>query len=167
MAGTHVIRYTKSGKAVAPRNTASQIDFLLSYHPEAAKKGWRNRAFDRENTLAAYQQTPEEHASFFNAYRNKKGTIAPTKMALARMDAKHTIKYWNDSTPRAPLDAGSSVIRNITYNFNPRGDNGAPRRCNVVIGGRPYWYMLTPKEVGRWVSSGSIGKWYNSHIKLK
>ena len=94
MAGTHVIRYTKSGKAVALRNTASQIDFLLSYHPEAAKKGWRNRAFDRENTLAAYQQTPEEHASFFNAYRNKKGTIAPTKMALARMDAKHTIKYW-------------------------------------------------------------------------
>ena len=166
MAGAHVIRYTKSGKAIAPRNTGTQIDFLLMYHPDA-KKGWLNRDFVRTNKLAAFQQTPSEHAAFFDAYRNKKGKIAPTKLIKARADAKDTLKYWNDATPRAPIDAGSSVVRNIRYNFNPRGDNGAPRRCNVDIGRKHYWYMLTPKQVGRWISSGSIGKWYNAHIKLK
>ena len=79
-------------------------------------------------------------------YSSKAVDVRPIKAA---------VPYTN--SPGAP---SSTFVRRIR--FSPR-----TRIAMVQLGGKGYMYPMTPTTMAHWLSSRSLGRYYNKHIKLK
>ena len=58
-----------------------------------------------------------------------------------------------------PMHASSTFVRNIRY--VPKTNTAF-----VKLGGRQYWYNMSPRMLSNWLTSNSLGRFYNDHIKL-
>lgn len=125
-------------------------------------QGTRNVLLNRENSDAAYRQSLEEHEEALNQF--KKPGMLPQQELIAIMDGeiaeKELPKYWDDEVPRLDLGGSSSWIDGIEY----YPDLGL---AIMNTNGREYYYPMTPDEVGHWITSPSLGSYYNANIKLR
>lgn len=122
----------------------------------------RNMLLNRYNSDGAYRQTPEEHEALLHQFEKPGMNPAELLKAIQEgMDAeKANPKYWDDETPRVDLGGSSSWIDNIEY---------IPSLGIAVMhtDGREYYYPMTADEVGNWMTSDSLGSYYNANVKLK
>lgn len=58
-----------------------------------------------------------------------------------------------------PDRASSTFVRNIRY--LPQS-----RVTFVRLGNNEYWYNMTPRQLATWLTSNSLGRYYNKYIKL-
>lgn len=56
--------------------------------------------------------------------------------------------------------ASSTFVRNIRY--LPQSQVSLVR-----LGNNPYWYRMSPRMLAQWLTSRSLGQYYNKYIKLK
>lgn len=121
----------------------------------------RNGLLNRGMNKAAYRQTQLEHDRALNKY--VRPGMSPAQIMLAQTRGQQlerlNPKYWLDNTPRLPLNPSSSWIDAIEY----LPDLGI---AVMKTGGREYYYPLTARQVGNWVTADSIGGFYNRNIKL-
>lgn len=124
--------------------------------------GTRNALLNNYAKDAAYRQSPEEHEALIHKY--ERPNMSPMEMLLATQkgidEEKINPKYWDDETPRLDLGGSSSWIDGIEY---------LPNLGLAIMhtGGREYYYPMTPDEVGDWVTSDSLGSYYNHFVKLR
>lgn len=111
---------------------------------------------------AAYRQTPEEHDALIHQYESPGQTPMERLLAVQQGidEEKASPKYWNDDTPRLDLGGSSSWIDNVEY----LPDMGI---AVMHTNGKQYYYPMTADEVGDWMTSDSLGSYYNANIKLK
>lgn len=111
---------------------------------------------------AAYRQTPLQHQRMLDKYIRP--GMGPAELALAQIRGeqleKLNPKYWDDQEPRRPLSPSSSWIDEIEY----LPDLGI---AMMRTGGREYYYPMTARQVGNWVTSDGIGEYYNRNLKIK
>ena len=122
----------------------------------------RNALLNPYAADAAYRQTPEEHSALIHKY--ERAGMSPTELMLATQrgidEEKINPKYWDEETPRWDLGGSSSWIDGIEY---------IPSLGIAVMktGGNEYYYPMTSDEVGDWMTSDSLGSYYNRNVKLK
>lgn len=125
-------------------------------------QGTRNVLLNRGNAEAAYRQSPTEHYETLNQFIRP--GMLPQEQLIAIMEGenseKELPKYWNDEVPRLDLGGSSSWIDGIEY----YPDLGL---AIMNTNGREYYYPMTPKEVGDWMTSPSLGSYYNANVKLR
>lgn len=124
-------------------------------------QGTRNALLNRSMSDAAYRQSQLEHKQALDKF--VKPGMNPAQQLIAKQEGelyeKSLPKYWNDNTPRRPLNPSSSFIEQVeTY-----PGLGMTR---IQIGGRSYIYPMTSDEVGRMVTADSIGQYYNNNVKI-
>lgn len=125
-------------------------------------QGTRNVLLNRDNSEAAYRQSLTEHEEALNQF--KKPGMLPQQELMAIMEGenaeKELPKYWDDEVPRLNLGGSSSWIDGIEY---------IPELGIAIMNtnGREYYYPMTPKEVGDWMTSPSLGSYYNANVKLR
>ena len=120
----------------------------------------RNALLNYANRDAAYRQDQDLHEETLNQF------IQPGMTPAEEMDAvlkgeqaeRELPQYWDDSTPRLPLNAGSSWIRDIEYQPNLG-------ITTFTIGGKRYYKPMTDDEVGDMITSDSIGGYYNDYLR--
>lgn len=124
--------------------------------------GTKNILLNRGNAEAAYRQDPAEHDALIHKYDNP--SLSPNEQLMATMkgldEEKLNPKYWDDNEPRLDLGGSSSWIDGIEY---------LPELGIAVMktDGREYYYPMTPDEVGDWLTSDSLGSYYNKFVKLR
>ena len=69
--------------------------------------------------------------------------------------AKASVYYTN-----TPERASSTFVRNIRY--LPQS-----QIAFVRLGNSQYWYGMTPRQMSQWLTSNSLGKYYNNYMKLR
>lgn len=121
----------------------------------------RNGLLNHYAEDAAYRQSPEEHNDILHKYEHEAKTPLEKLQAIQKGidEEKSNPKYWDDETPRLKLDASSSWIDDIEY---------IPSLGIAVMktDGKEYYYPMTAEEVGDWITSDSLGSYYNANIKL-
>jgi hypothetical protein len=124
--------------------------------------GTRNVLLNRNNAEAAYRQTPAEHDEALHQFERPGQTPAEQLIAAEEgmIAEKELPKYWDDDTPRRDLGGSSSWINEIEY---------LPSVGMAILhaGGRQYYYPMTTDEAGNWVTSDSIGQYYNQNVKMR
>ena len=122
----------------------------------------RNMLLNPAAREAAYRQTPEEHDALIHQYERPGQTPMERLLAVQQGidEEKVSPKYWNDDTPRLDLGGSSSWIDNVEY----LPDMGI---AVMHTNGKQYYYPMTADEVGDWMTSDSLGSYYNANIKLK
>lgn len=122
----------------------------------------RNMLQNGDAAIAAFRQSPAEHDELLHRY--ERAGQSPTERLLAVeqgiQEEKSYPKYWNDEFPRRDLGASSSWIDDIEY----LPDLGI---AVMHTNGKQYYYPMSSDEAGRWVTSDSLGQYYNNNIKLK
>lgn len=124
--------------------------------------GTKNILLNRENAEAAYRQDPMEHEAELHKYDSP--SLSPYEQLMATVKAadeeKLNPKYWDENEPRLDLGGSSSWIDGIEY---------MPELGIAIMktNGREYYYPMTPDEVGDWVTSDSLGSYYNNFVKLR
>lgn len=122
----------------------------------------RNLLLDIYNQDAAYRQTPAEHEQLLKQFIRPGMTPDEEMRAIEAgiLAEKQSPKYWDDETPRVNLGGSSSWIDEIEY---------IPSLGIAVMNtnGKEYYYPMTADEVGDWMTSESLGSYYNHNIKLK
>ena len=124
-------------------------------------QGTRNALLNRSMSDAAYRQSQIEHKQALDKFVKPGMNPAQRLIALeqGKLYEESLPKYWNDNTPRRPLNPSSSFIEQIeTY-----PGLGMTR---IQIGGKSYIYPMSSDEVGRMVTADSIGQYYNHHVKI-
>lgn len=122
----------------------------------------RNGLLNNYARDAAYRQSPEEHDELIHKY--EKPGMSPAELLLATKrgidEEKINPKYWDDEKPRLALGGSSSWIDGIDY---------IPSLGIAVMktNGHEYYYPMEPDEVGDWMTSDSLGSYYNANVKLK
>lgn len=121
--------------------------------------GTRNMLGDGE---AAYRQSPTEHEELLHKYEKPGQTPAERLIATERgmIEEKMNPKYWDDKYPRRNVGGSSSWIDEIEY---------LPSLGIAIMhtNGKQYYYPMTSDEVGDWMNSDSLGRYYNNNVKLK
>lgn len=124
----------------------------------------RNGLLNRGAREEAYRQTPAQHERLLNRYIRP--GMSPAQLMLAQTRGRQLEllqpRYWNDQVPRqvkGPLNPSSSWIDEIEY----LPDLGI---AVMKTSGREYFYPMTARQVGNWVTADSIGSFYNRNIKL-
>lgn len=124
--------------------------------------GTRNALLNNYGKDAAYRQTPEEHEALIHKY--ERPSMSPMEQLLAIQkgidEERINPKYWNDEIPRLDVGGSSSWIDGIEY----LPDLGI---AIMKTNGREYYYPMTPNEVGDWITSDSLGSYYNKFVKLR
>lgn len=122
----------------------------------------RNALLNGAARQAAYRQTQLQHDRYANKYVRPGMSPMEIMLAQARGEQEERLnpRYWDDQEPRRPLNPSSSWIDEIEY----LPDMGL---AIMHTGGREYYYPMTARQVGNWVTAPSIGSWYNRNIKLK
>ena len=125
-------------------------------------KATRNMLLNPYAKDAAYRQSPEEHDALIHKYEKPGQTPMERLLAVQRGldEEKINPKYWDDDHPRLDLGGSSSWIDDIEY----LPDLGI---AVMHTDGRQYYYPMTPDDVGDWVTSDSLGSYYNANVKLK
>lgn len=67
---------------------------------------------------------------------------------------KAAIPYTNN-----PSRASSTFIQNLRYYPDAN-------RVWVTMGGKSYGYAMSPRMLSQWLTSNSLGRYYNKHVKL-
>lgn len=122
----------------------------------------RNMLLNQNAREAAYRQTPEEHDALIHQYERPGQTPMERLLAVQQGidEEKLNPKYWNEDNPRLDLGGSSSWIDDIEY----LPDMGI---SVMHTNGKQYYYPMTADEVGDWMTSDSLGSYYNANIKLK
>jgi len=122
----------------------------------------RNGLLNHYAEDAAYRQTPEEHDAMIHKYEQEGQTPMERLVATQRGidEEKINPKYWDDEAPRWDLGGSSSWIDGIEY---------IPSLGLAVMktDGKEYYYPMNADEVGDWMTSDSLGSYYNANVKLK
>lgn len=122
----------------------------------------RNALLNNYAKDAAYRQTPEEHDALIHKYEQP--GMTPMELLEATQkgidEEKINPKYWDDETPRWDLGGSSSWIDGIEY---------IPTLGIAVMktNGHEYYYPMDAEDVGDWMTSDSLGSYYNANVKLK
>jgi len=124
--------------------------------------GTRNALLNNSNSEAAYRQDPVEHDKMIHKYEQPGQSPAELLAAAEKglEEEKANPKYWDDEFPRRDINESSSWIDEIEY---------LPSLGIVVMktNGNEYYYPMTANEVGDWITSDSLGGYYNRNVKLK
>jgi hypothetical protein len=128
--------------------------------------GTRNMLLNRSFTNAAYRQTALEHQNYIDEFARQRMANGENP-AMAYYEAE-TIdeptkveKYWNDFEPRRPVDDSSSWVNSIEHLPD------AGMSVMTTNGGKEYYYPQTSDEAGDWITSDSIGGYYNNFVKTR
>lgn len=124
-------------------------------------QGTRNALLDGNVAPAAFRQSLLEHKEALERFVKPGMNPAQKRIALeqGKLYEESLPKYWNDNTPRRPLHPSSSFIEQVeTY-----PGLGMTR---IQIGDKSYIYPMSTDEVGRMITSDSIGQYYNNHVKV-
>lgn len=122
----------------------------------------RNALLNHYAEDAAYRQTPEEHDAMIHKY--EKPGMTPLELLEATQkgidEEKINPKYWDDEKPRLDLGGSSSWIDGIEY---------IPSLGIAVMktNGNEYYYPMDAEQLGDWMTSDSLGSYYNANVKLK
>lgn len=100
-----------------------------------------------ENELRSLYALPNNRLPFPALYNMEKNAPAMFNVAAA------SVPYTN-----TPMKASSTFVRHI--NFLPTS-----KTAFVRIGNGQYVYPMTPKQLGNWLCSNSLGRFYNNYIK--
>jgi len=124
--------------------------------------GTRNALLNGSNKEAAYRQDPVEHEIAIHKYERPGQTPAERLFAIEKgqEEERELPKYWDDEYPRRDINESSSWIDEIEY---------LPSMGLAIMktNGHEYYYPMTSKEVGDWVTSDSLGGYYNRNVKLR
>lgn len=133
------------------------------------------KASGRSFKKAAFMQTERQHKDAIDKYTKERERqfvrigMTPKQIANAKARAKawaenydepqKVEEYWKrDQEPRRPISLSSSWVGGV--HIVP--SLGLAR---LNLNGRNYSYSLTPEFVGKMLTSGSIGGYYNSNLK--
>lgn len=120
----------------------------------------RNALLNVGNSDAAYRQTEAQHDEALNHFIEP--GMSPQELMgamIAGEDAEQKLpQYWDDATPRLPLNAGSSWINSIEV-------QPSLGLTIFTLGGKQYYKPMTPDEAGDMVTSNSIGDYYNNFLR--
>lgn len=133
------------------------------------------KASGRAFKKAAFMQTERQHKDAIDKYTKERERqfvrigMTPRQIANAKARAKawaenydepqKVEEYWKrDQEPRRPISLSSSWVGGV--HIVP--SLGLAR---LNLNGRNYSYSLTPEFVGKMLTSGSIGGYYNSNLK--
>lgn len=133
------------------------------------------KASGRAFKKAAFMQTERQHNDAIDKYTKERERqfvrigMTPKQIANAKARAKawaenydepqKVEEYWKrDQEPRRPISLSSSWVGGV--HIVP--SLGLAR---LNLNGRNYSYSLTPEFVGKMLTSGSIGGYYNSNLK--
>lgn len=133
------------------------------------------KASGRAFKKAAFMQTERQHKDAIDKYTKERERqfvrigMTPKQIANAKARAKawaenydepqKVEEYWKrDQEPRRPISLSSSWVGGV--HIVP--SLGLAR---LNLNGRNYSYSLTPEFVGKMLTSGSIGGYYNSNLK--
>lgn len=92
----------------------------------------------------------------YNAYSQFMATIGnkvPNQDVSFHV-ARAAVPYTNN-----PNRASSTFVRNIRYLPNAG-------TAFVRLGNNQYWYGMTPRLLSQWLTSNSLGRFYNNYIRL-
>lgn len=99
----------------------------------------------------------------YTPYEQLMRTLATTNPVVAEVlkDDPVTFRPAHALMPytNTPMHASSTFVRNIRYVPNTN-------TAFVKLGGRQYWYNMSPRMLSNWLTSNSLGRFYNDHIKL-
>lgn len=100
----------------------------------------------------------------YTPYEQLMRTLATTNPVAAKAlyDAPVTFRPAKAAVPftNTPQRASSTFVRNIRY--LPQSN-----MVFVKLGNKgPYQYGMSPRMLSMWLSSNSLGQFYNNHIKL-
>lgn len=88
----------------------------------------------------------------------------PAKQAKAALEAMQPQEFRPSqaSVPftNNPNRASSTFVRNIRY-------LPTSQVSFVQLGKNQYWYPLSQRMLANWLTSRSLGQWYNNHLKLR
>lgn len=114
------------------------------------------------NAEAAYRQTEAEHDALLHQYEEPGQTSFEQMLAISKGEdaEKASPKYWEDNYPREDINESSSWIDEIEY----MPDLGI---AIMKTNGREYYYPIDANTMGDWITSDSLGGFYNRNIKLK
>lgn len=59
-----------------------------------------------------------------------------------------------------PARASSTFVRNIRY-------LPSSRTAFVRLGNSTYWYGMSPTQLAQWLTSNSLGRYYNNYLKMR
>lgn len=86
-----------------------------------------------------------------------------TNRPLAQLKKHQTLSFKaakaHQFYTNTPQRASSTFVRNISYFPNAR-------ICYVNLGNSQYVYPMSRTMLSRWLTSRSLGRFYNRHIKL-
>ena len=125
-------------------------------------QGTRNALLNRSMSDAAYRQSQTEHNGAINKFVTPGMNPVQRMAALKQGEAyeQSLPKYWNDNTPRRPLNPSSSFIEQVEY-YPGLG------MTRIQIGGKSYIDPMDARRTGDMVTADSVGGYYNRHVKLK
>ena len=77
-----------------------------------------------------------------------------------QLNQEYRVAQVEDPYQNRPGYPASTFITNIRY--RPKSN-----RVFVRMGGKTYVYPMNETLMAKWMSSNSLGQWYNKHLKLK
>lgn len=83
-----------------------------------------------------------------------------SSQALSKSPQEFQVQHAATYGSNSPERASSSFIRMLRY-------NPYSRTTFVTIGNSQYWYPMGPRQLSQWLTSNSLGKYYNNFVKLK
>lgn len=69
--------------------------------------------------------------------------------------ARAAVPYTN-----TPARASSTFVTNIRY-------LPSSNTAFVRLGNSTYWYPMTQRQMANWLTSNSLGRYYNNYVKLR
>lgn len=124
--------------------------------------GTRNVLLNRGNSDAAYRQSPAEHEQVLHMFERPGQTPAEKLLAAEQGEIaeKELPRYWDDDIPRRDVGGSSSWVDEVEY---------LPSMGIAILhaGGKQYYYPMTADEAGNWITSDSIGQFYNQNLKMR
>lgn len=123
--------------------------------------GTRNMLLNQYLKEAAYRQTPQEHEELINKYVRPGMSPAQMMLAMAQGEQLERLnkKYWNEQTPRYDFSPSSSWISQV----ESLPDLGITRV--TTDRGQSYYYPQSTDEAGNFVTSDSLGQYFNNYMK--
>lgn len=99
----------------------------------------------------------------YTPYEQLMRTLAATNPVAGKAfyDAPVTFRPARAAVPytNTPQRASSTFVRNIRY-------TPATNSVMVKLGNNNYWYNMSPRMLSLWLTSDSLGRFYNKHVKL-
>lgn len=102
--------------------------------------GWND--YERMKRMAAVNPNP--------AFRNN----------VENRDMEFNVAAAAVPYTNTPARASSTFVRNIRY-------LPSSRTAFVRLGNSTYWYGMSPTQLAQWLTSNSLGRYYNNYLKMR